>query len=92
MDFDPSKWVTKGDKGLKNFVYARVEYNGKNVYGKDILLADLFKADIVKFPCELSDGKDHILKITYYMPVDVSNEAENTDADFILRIVASNMD
>ena len=82
----------EGDKTLKNFVYAKVEYNGKNVYGKDMLLKELLKADTLKFPCELSNGEDHILKITFYMPEDVSNEAENAEADVALKIVASNMD
>ena len=86
------KFAESGDKDLKKFVYAKIEYNGKNVYGKDMLLEELFKADAVTFPCELSNGEDHIIKITYYMPVEVSNEAENAEADFVLEIVASNMD
>ena len=86
------KFAESGNKDLKKFVYAKIEYNGKNVYGKDMLLDELFKADAVTFPCELSNGEDHIIKITYYMPVEVSNEAENAEADFVLKIVASNMD
>lgn len=86
------KFEEKGGKDLKKFVYAKVEYNGKNIYGKDMLLSELFLADEKKFPCELSDGEEHVLKITYYMPVSVSNEAENADADFVLHIVAGNMD
>lgn len=84
------KFEEKSDKGLKNYVYARVEFNGENVYGKDMLLADLFKADVLKFPCDFSDGKDHSIKITYYMPLDVSNEAEKAEADFVLHVTASN--
>lgn len=80
----------KGNNTLKNFVYAKIEYNGEVIAEK--LLAEFFDDDEIKFETNLRGGKVNYIKITYYMPIEVDNEAENAEADFVLRITAANED
>ena len=84
------KFEEEGDKTLKNFVRVRIEYNGEEI--KDALMADLFKSDELTFKSDLSKGKTGTIKITYYMPLEIGNEAEKAEADFKLHITVKNED
>ncbi len=78
----------KSDKTLKHYVYAKVEHNGEVIADKS--LSELFEGEVFKFKSDLTKGKISTLTITYYMPADVGNEAENAEADFVLHITAAN--
>ena len=76
------------DMKLKKYVYVRAEYEGKTVC--DELLADVLDGDAVTFDFEMNANEDSELKITYYMPETVGNEAENAEAKFELIINYTN--
>ena len=83
------KFKEKGDNNtLKNFVYVRIEYEDEVVC--DELLADVLDGKRIKLDGDFRDGKRDIIKITYYMPIEVENEAENAEADFSLQISVVN--
>ena len=84
------KFEDKGDNTLKNYVYAKVEYNGNVLCDK--LLAEIFDDEAMKFKSDLRDGRVNVIKVTYYMPIEVENEAENAEAFIDLSITASNED
>ena len=56
----------------------------------DAPLATLFTIEAFDFSCELADGKDYALTVTYYMSEDVGNEAKNAEVIFDLKVTASN--
>ena len=76
------------DLSLKNFAYVRILADGKLLL--DELLADAFKNDSIKLHVDFGQDEDVELKITYYLPIEVGNEAKNAEAIFDLRISASN--
>ena len=79
----------KGDNNtLKDFVYVRVEYEGKVLCDK--LLADVLDGKRIKFVGDFRDGRRDNIKITYYMPIEVENEAENAEANFSVHISVVN--
>ena len=76
------------DLSLKNFAYVKILADGELLL--DELLADAFKNDIIKLHVDFEQEDDVDLLITYYLPVEVGNEAKNAEAVFDLRISASN--
>lgn len=76
------------DHGLKNYVYARIEYGDEVIADK--LLRDVFEDKTYSLELPLYKDKDAEVKITYYIPESVGNEAERTSTDFDLVIVAAN--
>lgn len=81
------KFEETQEDALKNFAYAKIEANGETVCDK--LLADLFGGEEILLYCDLKDGGREIT-ITYYIPENVGNEAQNSGAVFDLSITASN--
>lgn len=73
---------------LNNYAYIRIETNGEVIC--DRLLATLFESDNIVLPIDLSEKKNDTIKIVYYMPAEVGNEAQNAEAAFELLITASN--
>ena len=73
---------------LKNF--ARV----KIMFGEDVvcdeLLAEIFDNDDLVLNINLSVEKNTELKLVYYLPIEVGNEAKNAEAVFELLLTASN--
>ena len=76
------------DRALKDYVYAKIEVGGETLC--DRLLSDLFGEGATVFPCAFGSGESVDVKITYYMPEEVGNEAQNAEVDFELLITASN--
>ena len=71
---------------LKNYAYAKLEADGEIVC--DALLSELLSGEPLILDTHLSKKDTVTLKITYYMPIEVGNEAENAKADFDLVITA----
>lgn len=79
----------KGEKcELENYVYAVVEAETGVVC--DMLLAELFEAGEICFDCEFVGKEPAEVNITYYMPENVGNEAQDSEAAFELVISVSN--
>ena len=73
---------------LKSFVYAKVTAGDEVIC--DTLLSELFDGEALTFSRELSKDKAETVKILYYMPSEVGNEAKNAEAKFNLVISADN--
>lgn len=82
------QFVETEEKTLKHFAYVRIESDGQILC--DQLLAEAFESDAMVLPMDFSQNRNTELTVTYYMPSEVGNEAENAEAIFDLRIVASN--
>lgn len=78
----------KKDRSLKQYAFVRIECGEETLYEKS--LSEVFQKET--FSCDLLLSRDHTteVKITFYIPEDVGNEAQNTATDFELIIVADN--
>ena len=76
------------EKTLKNFAYVKI-ISGEEVLC-DELLATTFEGEGIDLLVDFNDGKNTIIKIVYYMPIEVGNEAKNAEAKFELRLTAKN--
>lgn len=74
------------DKTLKNFARVKIVSGGEVICDK--LLVDAIEKEDVTVPVDLKKNSE--LKIVYYLPLDVGNEAKNAEAEFELHIMASN--
>ena len=81
-------FVETVEKTLKNYARVKIIANGEAVC--DELLATVFEGDDIVFPVDFSAGKNTELKIVYYLPLEVGNEAKNAEALFELLLTASN--
>lgn len=79
---------TDEEKTLKNF--ARVKIISDDEVICDELLADAFENEKIVLPVDFDEGKNTELKIVYYLPLDVGNEAKKAEALFELLLKASN--
>ena len=75
-------------KTLKNYARVKIIANEAVVY--DELLATAFENDNIVLPVDLDTGKNAKLKIVYYLPLEVGNEAKNAEAVFEVLLTASN--
>ena len=82
------KFVEKEEKTLKNFARVKIMSGDEVVY--DELLATAFEDDGVDLAVDFFRRKNTELKIVYYMPLDIGNEAKNAEAIFELQITAYN--
>lgn len=73
---------------LKNYVHIKIEANGEIVY--DQLLATLFDNSNITLTVDLTDDRKNDIKIIYYLPKEIGNEAQNAEANFELLITANN--
>ena len=76
------------EKTLKDFVRVKIEAGEVTVY--DGLLALAIQKDDITVSVDGKSNKNTELKLTYYMPLEVGNEAKNAEADFELKLTASN--
>ena len=76
------------EKTLKHYAYVKIE-SGDQVICNE-LLADVLENDAIRLDVNFDEEKNTTLKITYYLPVEVGNEAQNAEAIFGLKITASN--
>ena len=75
-------------KTLKNYARVKIVSDGAVVY--DELLATAFNNDGILLPVQFSTGKNEQLKIVYYLPLEVGNEAKNAEAVFEVLLTATN--
>lgn len=73
---------------LKNFARVKVMAGDEVLY--DELLATAIENDNIVLPVDFRKDKNTELKIVYYLPFEVGNEAKNTEAVFELQLTASN--
>ena len=85
LEFD---FVDLGEGTLKNFARVKVIANGNVVC--DELLADAMEDDNIVFPVDFKANDKNEIKIVYYLPLDVGNEAKKAEAQFELVLTASN--
>lgn len=81
-------FVETEEKTLKNYARVKIVANGKVI--SDELLADAFENEKIVLPVDFDEGKNTDLKVVYYLPIDVGNEAKNAEAVFALILTASN--
>ena len=74
----------KQDGALADYARVRIESNGEVL--RDQLLSELFDDNLLT----LSGKKRERVKITYYLPAEVGNEAQEAEAIFELLVSASN--
>ena len=73
---------------LKDYARVRMESNGEVICDK--LLAEMFTGNGISLSFRLVKDRSEDIQITYYLPEDVGNEAQNAEAAFELLITASN--
>ena len=81
-------FVEKEEKTLKHFAYVKITANDEVIY--DDLLASIFSDDVIFLPVDFKEGKNTELTVSFYLPVEVGNEAKNAEALFEMLITASN--
>ena len=79
---------TDEKKTLKNYARVKIVANGEVI--SDELLADAFEKEKIVLPVDFDEGENTELKIVYYLPLEVGNEAKNAEAVFELLLTASN--
>lgn len=73
---------------LKNYAYVRMETDGEVLC--DDRLSEMFEGETIELMLDFTDGETNDIKIIYYMPEDVGNEAQSTEANFKLFVTATN--
>lgn len=73
---------------LKQYTYVRVT-SGEQVLC-DLRLDEAFETDTLSLTVDLSDGGKQELQVTYYMPAEVGNEAQDAEVELDLLITAEN--
>lgn len=81
-------FVEKDDKGLKNFVRVKIASGDTVLY--DELLSTAITAERIAFDVNFRERLNTQLDITYYLPLDVGNEAKNGEVLFDLLLTATN--
>lgn len=76
------------DGKLKNFAHAKIELNNNVVF--DDSLSTLLNGDKITLSIDPKKNPAKQIKITYYLPAEVGNDAQDTTADFELFISISN--
>lgn len=78
-------FIETEERTLKNYLRVKIEADGKQVC--DELLCTVFDKDL-NIPIDSREKKTVELHILYYLPYEVGNEAEETEALFKLEITA----
>lgn len=73
---------------LKSYVYVRIERDGTVLC--DQLLSEAFDGEGITLTANFTDGAKNEMQVTFYMPEDVGNEAQNAEANFELLLKATN--
>ncbi len=79
-------FVELEEKTLKDF--ARVKLLSGETVLFDELLRDAIEGELPTLPVNFSTGENTVLKVVYYLPLEVGNEAKRAEASFELRIFA----
>ena len=80
------KFTEKEEGTLKSFAHVKIEKGDEVIY--DELLSDAFSDDGITLPVKYGKKNSVKLKVTYYLPSEVGNEAENAEAVFELQVTA----
>lgn len=72
---------------LKEYAHVRIEKDDEVLC--DLLLSELFEQKDVYTAVDFTDGEKNKICITYYMPDDVGNEAQDAEALFTLLVTAT---
>jgi dihydroneopterin aldolase len=88
--YDVSLVFVDKDKDMTLKHYARVKIMLGEEVVCDELLADVFENDDIVLDVDLTEKKSTELKIVYYLPIEIGNEAKNAEAVFELQLTASN--
>lgn len=75
---------------LKNFAYVKIITNDGAVVYDDLLANAFARERSIDLSVDFDDNKNTELKIVYYLPIDVGNEAKNAEAIFELQLTAGN--
>lgn len=81
-------FVETKENTLKNSARVKIIANGEVI--SDELLADAFEKEKTVLRVDFDEGMNTELKIVYYLPLDVGNEAKKAEAVFDLLLTASN--
>lgn len=73
---------------LKDYAYVRMEKGGEVLC--DIRLSEAFEQAIIECSADFTDNKKDDVKIIYYIPENVGNDAQNAEADFKLLVRGTN--
>lgn len=76
------------EKTLKYFIRVKMIADGEILC--DEILADMFEKENIVLPVDFAENKNTKLKIVYFMPFEVGNEAKNAETIFELRITTKN--
>ena len=82
-----ASFIEKGENTLKDYVFVKIVANGALICDK--LLAEAFEDDLLIIPADFRDGRYTDIVVTYYLPLDVGNEAKNAEAIFTLQFTPS---
>lgn len=74
---------------LKEYVYVKMETKGEVFFEK--LLADAFKEGTFKLFVEAGEAGEDDIMITYYLPAEIGNEAQNAKSVFKLLVTAESV-
>ncbi len=85
LNFD---FVETGDGTLKNYARVKIIAHDNVVY--DDLLANALENNDILLSVDLDEDINDELRIVYYLPIDVGNEAKNAEALFGLILTAGN--
>ena len=83
------EFVEDKDLMLKDFVRLRIETDGKVI--SDGLLREYFENGATELELNVSEKERANIKFTYYLPIEVGNEAQCAEAEFSLKITAKHM-
>lgn len=78
------QFLEREEKTLKEYAYIKVTAGDLVIC--DERMADIFDGEGVKLPVNFDNGENTELKIEYYLPLDVGNEAKNAEVVFDLLI------
>lgn len=81
-------FVETEEKTLKNFARVKIIANGEVV--SDELLATAFESEGTVLHVDFIEDKNTEIKLVYYLPIEIGNEAKNAEAIFDLVLTASN--
>ena len=82
------QFVEAEEKTLKQFAFVKI-LAGETVVC-DERMADVFDGEAIVLPVDFDAGINTELKIIYYLPLDVGNEAKYAEAIFELLLIAGN--
>ena len=75
---------------LAKYLHTSVSINGTEYC--NMLLCELFSAELDTVVCNLAKKDPVVIEISYSMPIEIGNEAEDVEAFFDLLVISSNED